>query len=59
MIASKRLAEMDWEHWRRVLDINLLGTFFVVQEAVTRMLAAGGEKSSASHPMPGCAAAAG
>lgn len=44
VIASKRLAEMDWEHWRRVLDINLLGTFFVVQEAVTRMLAAGGGK---------------
>lgn len=42
VITSKRLAEMDWQHWRRVLDINLLGTFFVVQEAVKRMLAAGG-----------------
>jgi 3-oxoacyl-[acyl-carrier protein] reductase len=42
VITSKRLADMDWQHWRRVLDINLLGTFFVVQEAVTRMLQAGG-----------------
>jgi 3-oxoacyl-[acyl-carrier protein] reductase len=42
VITSKRLIDMDWQHWRRVLDINLLGTFFVVQEAVTRMLAAGG-----------------
>ncbi len=42
VITSKRLGDMDWQHWRRVLDINLLGTFFVVQEAVTRMLLAGG-----------------
>ncbi len=42
VITSKRLGDMDWQHWRRVLDINLLGTFFVVQQAVTRMLAAGG-----------------
>jgi 3-oxoacyl-[acyl-carrier protein] reductase len=44
VITSKRLGEMDWQHWRRVLDINLLGTAFVVQAAVTRMLQAGGGK---------------
>ena len=42
IITSKRLGEMDWQHWRHVLDINLLGTVFVVQEAVARMLRAGG-----------------
>jgi 3-oxoacyl-[acyl-carrier protein] reductase len=41
VITSKRMPDMDWQHWRRVLDINLLGTFFVVQAAVTRMLSAG------------------
>jgi 3-oxoacyl-[acyl-carrier protein] reductase len=41
IITAKRLPDMDWEHWRRVLDVNLLGTFFVVQEAVARMQKAG------------------
>jgi 3-oxoacyl-[acyl-carrier protein] reductase len=41
VITSKRIADMDWQHWRRVLDVNLLGTFFVVQAAVARMLSAG------------------
>lgn len=41
IITAKRIVAMDWDHWRRVLDINLLGTFFVVQEALTRMVPAG------------------
>lgn len=42
VITSKRIADMDWQHWRRVLDVNLLGTFFVVQQAVARMRASDG-----------------
>ncbi len=42
IITAKRLGEMDQAHWRRVLDINLTGTFLVVQAAVSRMLAVGG-----------------
>jgi 3-oxoacyl-[acyl-carrier protein] reductase len=42
IITARRIPAMDWQHWRRVLDINLLGTFFVVQAAMTRMLEAGG-----------------
>lgn len=38
IITAKRIPEQDWAHWRRVLDINLLGTFFCVQAAVERML---------------------
>jgi 3-oxoacyl-[acyl-carrier protein] reductase len=42
IITARRIPAMDWQHWRRVLDTNLLGTFFVVQAAMTRMLEAGG-----------------
>jgi 3-oxoacyl-[acyl-carrier protein] reductase len=38
VITAKRIPEQDWAHWHRVLDINLLGTFFCVQAAVERML---------------------
>lgn len=38
IITAKRIFEQDWAHWRKVLDVNLLGTFFVVQGAVKRML---------------------
>lgn len=41
IITAKRIGQMDPEHWRRVLDVNLLGTYFVVQEALARMLPAG------------------
>ena len=41
IITAKRIPDMDWGHWRKVLDINLLGTFFVVQEALARMIPAG------------------
>jgi 3-oxoacyl-[acyl-carrier protein] reductase len=42
IITARRLAEMDQAHWRQVLDINLTGTFLVVQAAAARMLPAGG-----------------
>ena len=42
IITARRIPAMDWAHWRRVLDVNLLGTFFVVQQALERMVPAGG-----------------
>jgi len=41
IITARRIPAMDWAHWRRVLDVNLLGTFFVVQRALERMVPAG------------------
>lgn len=38
IITAKRIFEQDWEHWQRVLNVNLLGTFFTVQAAAKRML---------------------
>lgn len=38
VITAKRIHEQDWAHWHKVLDVNLLGTFFTVQAAVKRML---------------------
>src|SRR5204862_4803324 len=38
IITAARTPDVTWEHWRRVLDINLLGTFFVVQQALARMV---------------------
>ncbi|MBP1845186.1 3-oxoacyl-[acyl-carrier protein] reductase [Rhizobium petrolearium] len=38
IITAKRLFEQDWGHWQRVLNVNLLGTFFTVQAGVKRML---------------------
>lgn len=38
VITAKRIFEQDWAHWHRVLDVNLLGTFFTVQAALKRML---------------------
>lgn len=42
VITAKRIPDQDWAHWRRVMDINLLGTFFCVQAAVERMRAGSG-----------------
>ncbi|MGO7785648.1 SDR family NAD(P)-dependent oxidoreductase, partial [Rhizobium ruizarguesonis] len=38
IITAKSIFEQDRAHWHRVLDVNLLGNFFVVQGAVKRML---------------------
>lgn len=37
VITSTPTLEADPEHWRRVLDINLVGTFSIVQAALRRM----------------------
>jgi NAD(P)-dependent dehydrogenase (short-subunit alcohol dehydrogenase family) len=36
------VAELDLEHWRKTLDVNLTGTFLTVKHAVRAMLASGG-----------------
>lgn len=41
VITSAPSLDASWEHWRRVLDIDLLGTFFVLREGVRRMLPRG------------------
>jgi len=41
IITALKAQEQTWEHWRRVLDVNLLGTFFVVQQALERMVPCG------------------
>ncbi len=41
IITAARALDITTEHWRRVLDINLLGSFYVCQEAVRRMTAQG------------------
>lgn len=38
VITARKIPDQDWAHWQRVLGINLLGTFFTVQGAVSRML---------------------
>ncbi len=38
ILTSTRIPATTWAHWHKVLDINLLGTFFVVQGALARML---------------------
>lgn len=38
IITAKRIFEQDQAHWHRVLGVNLLGSFFVAQAAVKRML---------------------
>ena len=59
IITAKRSPEQDWAHWRYVLGVNLLGTFFTVQGAVQRMQGAPAvETSSAWPPTPACMAAA-
>jgi 3-oxoacyl-[acyl-carrier protein] reductase len=40
IITARKTPTMDREHWRRVLDVNLIGTFLVVQQALARMLPA-------------------
>lgn len=41
IITAKKALDITPEHWKRVLDINLLGSFYVCQEAVRRMKAQG------------------
>lgn len=41
VITARSALEHDRQHWQRVLDINLLGTFSVLQEGVRRMAAQG------------------
>ena len=41
IITARKIPDQDWAHWRRVLDVNVLGTFFCVREAVARMRKAG------------------
>ena len=38
IITAKKIPDQDWAHWERVMSVNLLGTFFTVKGAVTRML---------------------
>jgi 3-oxoacyl-[acyl-carrier protein] reductase len=41
VIAATRFLEADATHWRRMLDVNLVGSFLVTQHALRRMLDAG------------------
>ncbi len=41
IMSAKRIFDQDWALWRKVLDVNLMGTFFVVQAAARRMQAGG------------------
>lgn len=41
VITSTRTVDSDAGHWRRVLDINLVGAFLVAKEAMVRMAPAG------------------
>ena len=34
---AARVDEMDWDRWRRMFDINVLGSFLCAREAVRRM----------------------
>lgn len=37
VITASRTLETDASHWRRVLDVNLVGSFLVAREALVRM----------------------
>ena len=41
VITAVKALDQTWSHWHRVLDINLLGTFFVAQQALKRMIPQG------------------
>jgi 3-oxoacyl-[acyl-carrier protein] reductase len=41
IITAVKALDQTWAHWQKVLDINLVGTFFVVQKALARMIARG------------------
>lgn len=41
VITTVKALDQTWSHWQRVLDINLLGTFFVAQQALLRMIPQG------------------
>jgi 3-oxoacyl-[acyl-carrier protein] reductase len=41
IITAVKALDQTWAHWQRVLDINLLGTFFVAQQALKRMIPQG------------------
>lgn len=38
VIASTRFLDTDAAHWRRLLDVNLIGSFLVAQQAIRRMV---------------------
>jgi 3-oxoacyl-[acyl-carrier protein] reductase len=38
IITARRIFEQDWAHWQKVLNVNVLGTFFTVQAGIKRML---------------------
>lgn len=42
VIAATKFMDATPKHWRFMLDVNLVGTFCVVQESLRRMLPAGG-----------------
>ena len=42
VMQTKPLLELTEQDWRRVIDVNLTGTFFTLQAAARAMLAAGG-----------------
>jgi NAD(P)-dependent dehydrogenase (short-subunit alcohol dehydrogenase family) len=57
---SRRLLELDVTEWRKVLDVNLTGTFLAVQATARQMVAQGGGGSivtiasvAAKHPEAG------
>lgn len=41
IITALKSGQQTRAHWQRVLDVNLLGTFFVVQQALARMVPRG------------------
>src|SRR5579871_5390794 len=38
IITAVKALDQTWAHWQRVLEVNLLGTFFVAQQALVRMI---------------------
>ena len=37
IMSARRIENQDWAMWRHVLDVNLMGTFFPVKAAASRM----------------------
>lgn len=38
IMSAVKIPDQDWALWRKVLDVNLMGSFFPVQAAIRRML---------------------
>ena len=53
---AARLDEMDWARWRRMFDINVLGSFLCAREAVRRMSTRHGGQGGAIVNMSSVAA---